>query len=80
MAGSKKTIKKTITKDDIFSVNEKFRSPMKRITINSIQKKESKKDSEAVHQRVLADRKFLIDAAIVKTLKGKKTIRHTELV
>ena len=36
MAGSKKSIKKTITKDDIFSVNEKFRSPMKRITINQI--------------------------------------------
>ena len=76
----KKSIKKTITKDDIFQVNLKFRSQMKRITINSIQKKESKKDSESVHQRVLADRKFFIDAAVVKTLKTKKSIRHNELV
>ena len=53
---------------------------MKRITINSIQKKESKKDSESVHQRVLADRKFFIDAAVVKTLKAKRSIRHNELV
>ena len=53
---------------------------MKRITINSIQKKESKKDSEIVHKRVLADRKFLIDAAVVKTLKSKKSIQHTALV
>ena len=76
----KKSIKKTITKDDIFQVNLKFRSQMKRITINSIQKKESKKDSESVHQRVLADRKFFIDAAVVKTLKTKKSLRHNELV
>ena len=53
---------------------------MKRITINSIQKKESKKDSEIVFKRVLADRKFMIDAAIVKTLKSKKSLKHTDLV
>ena len=53
---------------------------MKRITINSIQKKESKKDSETVHRRVLADRKFMIDAAVVKTLKSKKSIKHNELI
>ena len=33
-----------------------------------------------MHQRVLADRKFFIDAAVVKTLKAKKSIRHNELV
>ena len=33
-----------------------------------------------MHQRVLADRKFFIDAAVVKTLKTKKSIRHLELV
>ena len=53
---------------------------MKRITINSIQKKESKKDSEIVHKRVLADRKHFIDAAIVKTMKSKKSLKHVELV
>ena len=80
MSKAKRSIKKTITKQDTFRVNDKFRSQMKRIMINSIQKKESKKDSEAVHTRVLADRKFFIDAAVVKTLKSKKSIRHNELV
>ena len=80
MSKAKRSIKKTITKQDAFRVNDKFRSQLKRITINSIQKKESKKDSESVHQRVLADRKFFIDAAVVKTLKAKKSIRHNELV
>ena len=35
-AADSKTIKKTITKDDSFKVNDKFRSNLKRITINSI--------------------------------------------
>jgi hypothetical protein len=75
-----KTIKKTITPDDSFKVNDKFRSNLKRITINSIQKKESKKDTEKVHERVLGDRKFFIDAAIVKTMKARKEIKHVDLV
>ena len=33
-----------------------------------------------MQKRVLADRKFFIDAAVVKTLKAKKTIKHAELV
>lgn len=49
MSKAKKSIKKTITKEDTFKVNDRFRSQLKRITINSIQKKESKKDSESVH-------------------------------
>ena len=49
LAKAKTSIKKTITKDDTFRVNDKFRSQLKRITINSIQKKESKKDSDSVH-------------------------------
>ena len=80
LAKAKASIKKTITKQDTFCVNDKYRSNLKRITINSIQKKESKKDSETVHQRVLADRKFFIDAAVVKTMKTKKSLIHRELV
>jgi len=77
---SKTGIKKTITKEDVFRVNDKFRSQLKRITINSIQKKESRKESEGVIQKVLIDRKFMIDAAIVKTMKANREIKHTDLV
>ena len=57
-----------------------FRSPLRRITINSIQKKESKKEAEDVHARIISDRKFLIDAAVVKILKANRTISHVDLV
>jgi hypothetical protein len=44
---------------------------MKRITINAVQKKESRKDSEKIFERVLLERKFAVDSAIVKVMKTK---------
>jgi hypothetical protein len=78
-AAGSKTIKKTITNLDSFCVNDKFRSQMKRITINSIQRKESKKETDAVHEKVLADRKWALDAFIVKVMKGRKSHKHSDL-
>lgn len=53
---------------------------MKRIQINSVQKKESRADSEKIFERVLNERKFVIDAAVVKIMKTKKTLNHRDLV
>lgn len=53
---------------------------MKRITINSVQKKETRQDSEKIFERVLAERKFLIDAALVKTMKTRNTLNHRDMV
>ena len=33
-----------------------------------------------MHERVLSDRKFMIDAAIVRTMKARRTVPHNELV
>ena len=33
-----------------------------------------------VHERILSDRKYLIDAAIVRTMKVRKSVAHNELV
>ena len=80
MMSKKRSIKKAITKDDKFKVNRAFRSRMKRIQINALQKKETRKDSDDVHGKVLHDRKIYVDAAIVKTMKGRKTLRHNDLI
>ena len=61
-------------------MNVNFRSGLKRIAINAIQKKESRKDSERIFDLVIKDRKFLIDAAIVKLLKAKRTLSYRDLV
>lgn len=76
----RKTIRKVITKADKFKVNFEFRSKLKRIQVNTIQKKETRQESDAVHDKVLADRKLYVDAAIVKTMKGRKTLKHNDLL
>ena len=71
LSTSKQIIKRSINGTDVFRLNELFRSPMKRITINAVQKKESRKDSEKIFERVLLERKFAVDSAIVKVMKTK---------
>lgn len=61
-------------------MNVNFRSGLRRIAINAIQKKESRKESEKIFDLVVRDRKFLIDAAIVKLLKSKRSLSYRDLV
>lgn len=63
----------------MFKFNKNFKSKLKRIAINTLQKKESKQETEKVHEKVLNDRKYLIDAAVVRTMKARKTVPQTEL-
>ena len=69
-----------MTKESRFYVNVDFKSKLRRIQINQIQKKESRVEADAIHDKVLNDRKLYIDAAVVKTMKSKKTLRHAELI
>jgi hypothetical protein len=80
LSSSKKTFKRAISKTDSFEVNANFRAALKRITINAVQKKETRQESDKIFERVLAERKFLIDAALVKTMKTRRTLAHRDLV
>ena len=75
-----KSIRKEIKMTDKFVVNRAFKSKLKRVQINTLQKKESREDSDAVHDKVLNDRKICVDAALVKTMKSRKTLRHNDLL
>ena len=74
------TIRRTIAPSDMFEVNVSFAAKLKRIAINTLQKKESKKETEDVHEKVLSDRKYLIDAAIVRTMKAKQKLSQNDLI
>lgn len=71
---------KDVAKTDTFSINNSFEHPKYRIKINQIQAKETKAENQATHERVAADRQFETQAAIVRIMKGRKTITHAELV
>lgn len=66
--------------NDKFSVNDGFTDPKYRIKINQIQLKETKEENKETHERVAADRHYETQAAIVRIMKSRKSIRHAELV
>ncbi|XP_044263594.1 cullin-4A-like [Tribolium madens] len=71
---------KEIDDNDVFIFNSKFTDKLFRVKINQIQLQESPEDEKETEKNVLVDRQFQIDAAIVRIMKSKKTIKHYMLV
>jgi len=69
-----------ISETDKFSINTEFTSKRKQFKINPLQKKETKEEIDQTTNRVLQERQYLLDAAIVRVMKQKKTIAHNDLV
>ncbi|KZF26715.1 nuclear pore complex subunit Nup192 [Xylona heveae TC161] len=69
-----------VNEDDKFNVNLNFSDPKYRIKINQIQLKETKEENKETHERVVQDRHYETQAAIVRIMKSRKTIKHAELV
>lgn len=67
---------KTISQQDTFSVNWAFTDKMRRIKVPLPPVDEKKKVIEDVDK----DRKFSIDAAIVRWMKSRKVVQHQQLV
>ncbi|KAK4997717.1 hypothetical protein LTR66_002914 [Elasticomyces elasticus] len=69
-----------VASTDSFSVNLAFTHEKYRVKINQVQLKETKEENKETHERVAADRNFECQAAIVRIMKSRKTIGHSELV
>ncbi|EHK96613.1 putative Cullin-4B [Glarea lozoyensis 74030] len=65
---------------DTFTVNTKFVDPKVRIKINQIQLKETSEENKETHERVHQDRQYETQAAIVRIMKSRKTMAHSNLV
>ncbi|EZF27883.1 hypothetical protein H112_00135 [Trichophyton rubrum D6] len=76
----KKPKGKEVNEGDVFAYNAKFEDQKMRIKINQIQLKETKQENKTTHERVAADRHFETQAAIVRIMKSRKTITHSDLV
>lgn len=64
---------------DTFTYNKAFWDPKYRIKINQIQLKETKEENKNTHERIVQDRRFETQAAIVRIMKSRKTMGHAEL-
>ncbi|OAA38533.1 ubiquitin ligase subunit CulD [Metarhizium rileyi] len=65
---------------DTFTFNQAFSDAKYRVKINQIQLKETKEENKATHERIVQDRRFETQAAIVRIMKSRKTMGHAELV
>ncbi|CAM9265834.1 unnamed protein product, partial [Discosporangium mesarthrocarpum] len=65
---------------DVFEFNKGFSAKLYRIKINSIQLKETVEENEKTHEAVFRDRQYQVDAVIVRTMKARKTLPHTQLM
>ncbi|KAF4994015.1 hypothetical protein FGRMN_6049 [Fusarium graminum] len=65
---------------DTFTFNKAFTDPKYRVKINQIQLKETKAENKATHERIVQDRRFETQAAIVRIMKSRKTMGHSDLV
>ncbi|KAJ8069120.1 hypothetical protein OCU04_002794 [Sclerotinia nivalis] len=71
---------KEISETDTFTINLNFSDPKFRIKINQIQLKETKEENKETHEKVIQDRSFETQAAIVRIMKSRKTMTHQNLV
>uniref|UniRef100_H2ZFL9 Cullin-4 n=1 Tax=Ciona savignyi TaxID=51511 RepID=H2ZFL9_CIOSA len=71
---------KDVNDNDTFSLNTEFKHKLIRIKINQIQLKESVEENTDTTERVFQDRQYQIDAAIVRTMKTRKTLTHQLLL
>lgn len=76
----KKKNRLSIEEDDIFRVQDKFKSNNRRIRIPNIFMKETKEEREKTVEAVSRDRLYLIDAVLVRIMKARKTILHKDLI
>jgi len=63
-----------------YRLNFDFKSKKYRINLNVPLKTEQKQEQEETHQHVQEDRKILIQAAVVRIMKDRKTLAYNHLV
>lgn len=71
---------KSIEDDHIFKLNSSFKANKRRIVINQFQMKESTQEQIKTKEKVFLDRQYQVDAAIVRIMKTRKKLTHTELL
>ncbi|UJR09956.1 hypothetical protein I4U23_014180 [Adineta vaga] len=77
---NKKPLTKEINPDDQFTLNTSFEHKLIRIKINQVQLKETPEENTSTTQRVVQDRHYQIDAAVVRIMKTRKTLPHAQLM
>eukprot|EP01127_Copromyxa_protea_P005350 TRINITY_DN15293_c0_g1_i1.p1 TRINITY_DN15293_c0_g1~~TRINITY_DN15293_c0_g1_i1.p1 ORF type:complete len:736 (-),score=141.66 TRINITY_DN15293_c0_g1_i1:66-2273(-) len=66
--------------DDVYSFNDKFKSNLVRIKVLPVTQSESQSEVSETQEKIDEDRKHMIEAAIVRIMKSRKTMQHVQLI
>ncbi|ORY92144.1 Cullin family-domain-containing protein [Syncephalastrum racemosum] len=69
-----------VVESDVFHYNSDFTANGVRLKINVVQQEQSSEERKATETKVIVDRQHQLEAAIVRIMKAKKTLTHTELM
>ncbi|KAJ2819131.1 Cullin-4A, partial [Coemansia erecta] len=69
-----------VNTSDTFFFNAKFKCPQARVKISQIATKEIEKESKELEEHIHLDRMYRVDAALVRIMKARKTLEHSNLV
>lgn len=76
-----KSTKGNDVNDDVsFKWNDGFKAKLTRIKINQVQVKETVEENKETNEQIFQDRQLQVDAAIVRIMKAKKELSHSELM
>jgi len=70
----------TITKDTVIELFKGYKNKKLKVNINIPMKSEQRQENENTHKNIEEDRKMLIQAAIVRIMKTRKTLNHQNLI
>jgi cullin-4 len=69
-----------VRNEDVIKYNGKFVHRLMKIRVNQVQLKETKEEIQDTTEKVLSERAYVVDAAIVRFMKSRKEAKHNELV
>jgi len=77
---SKEPNNKKVSETDVFSFNAKFKSKLYRVKIITVSGRETEPERKDTRLKVDEDRKHQIEAAIVRIMKSRKSMEHSNLI
>jgi cullin 3 len=77
---SKTRAGKDIGEEDVFQFNAKFSNPLNRFKIQAVVMQEDEAEDQQVEDKVKEDRKYLIEAMIIRVMKARQSLDHNSLI
>ena len=69
-----------LTENSSLVLFHKYKSKKLRTNLNIPMKKQEKKETDDTHKAIAVNRKYELEACIVRTMKSRKVLQHTELM